>query len=202
MATTNRDVNTEGPISAISPFDTVVLAGTSYTIVDRTPISEAINKGIDVYTSIYTKNGLTVDEYAKDYATNVVIVTLRDRLDNVVYIPDNYITSIDGTCTMFSDYVIGIPLGTLPDGYDLSGLMTALKEDIKTYLGVDVTIDGSCLIKSSVSVPYDQITASAMINGLTPNSPASKSCRTKLLECGERVIELQGILKKIECKNN
>jgi hypothetical protein len=171
-------------------------------IVDRTPISEAINKGIDVYTNIYAKNGLSADVYAKDYAANVVIVTLRDRSDNVVYIPDSYITSIDTNCDMFSDYVLGIPLGTLPDGYDLSNLMTAMKEDVKTYLGVDVTIDSSCLIKTSVSVPYDKTTATAMINGLTPNSPASKSCRTKLLECSERVIELQEIIKQIECKNN
>lgn len=140
-------IGDSGSWTVTAPF---VLSDAKYTCSGVTSIDSLENLGVSVLASIYGEAGLGQDVYKADKLAGVKIITLKMSTGVIKNIPESYISaSPDFTEVPYSNRLIGINLGALPDNLDLAVLKTALKELADANLGVTTSI-----LERNVSISY------------------------------------------------
>lgn len=119
-----------------APF--VVKDGVSYKCTGIVSFDAAEKNGIDVLAAVFVANGLTLDDYNASKASGASLVTIEDGFADIVTLTDDYIASIPvGEGVKYSDNVITLELGQLPEGFDLTTLVENLVQRCKGFTGVE-----------------------------------------------------------------
>lgn len=112
----------------------------SYTCIAIRAFVDLVNAGIDVYSTFYSPIGISMDTYTSDNQYGTVIVVLQGSDGSIVYIPSSYIVATpDQSGVLYRSIVLAMPLGLLPDGFDLSNVITSVNGLIQSMVGVTVT---------------------------------------------------------------
>ena len=103
--------------------------------------------GEDVYERYYKpyiENGSThggkVWLFSNERLERPNIVTLISNDNRIIYVPGTFIVSFpDASEFKYNQVVLAVPLGILPDKYDVTHIATAVKDKVNTMLGINIT---------------------------------------------------------------
>lgn len=118
-----------------------------YTCIAIRSFEDIYKQNEDVYTAYYKPyiiDGSDVNGTTFSFATEAKnlpnIVTLRSEDNELIYVPDTYISSYPKTDLVpYSNVVVALGFGPLPDELDLSGINQTLIDNVKKYFGVTST---------------------------------------------------------------
>lgn len=134
-------LNTKGLYSLATPFDDVLAANVAYTSVAIRSFRELIASGVDVFATVYDPVGLTEETYTADLATGASIVTLMADNQPVVQVPDTYIQAFPRVGNVpYSTVILGVSLGPLPDGLDLTFVQQQVTNVVAAVIGATPSI--------------------------------------------------------------
>lgn len=109
---------------------------------------EEIEKlGEDVYERYYKpyiEDGSTHDGkvwlFSNERLEFPNIITLISNDNRIIYVPDTFIVSFpDASEFRYNQVVLAVPLGVLPEKYDVSAITSAVKDKVNTLLGINIT---------------------------------------------------------------
>ena len=126
----------------------VASANKVFTCIASRSFEDIYKQGEDVYKTYYqnyildgsTVNGqvFNFDEEAQSLPN---ICTLRSEENEIIYVPDTYILSFPNTTLVpYSNVVLGLSLGPLPDEMDLISINAVLVDNIKKYFGITAEV--------------------------------------------------------------
>lgn len=68
------------------------------------------------------------------------IITLISNDNRILYVPDTFIVSFpDASEFRYNQVVLAVPLGILPEKFDVSNITQAVKDKVNTLLGINIT---------------------------------------------------------------
>lgn len=68
------------------------------------------------------------------------IITLISNDNRIIYVPDTFIVSFpDASEFKYNQVVLAVPLGILPEKFDVTHILSAVKDKVSTLLGITVT---------------------------------------------------------------
>jgi hypothetical protein len=130
-------VNSKGVIKLAAPFVTVVTANIPYTIAAVRRLSDFATSGLDPFALYYEPAGLSQEIFENDVKAGVCIISLQSPSDEWVYVPNSYLLAMpDAAGVAYSNKVVAVNLGALPDDLSLDYFKTALAELAHDLLGV------------------------------------------------------------------
>jgi len=119
------------------PLDAYLAPQTVYTCHTIRSFNELIAQQSDPLNTIYLAIGLTGEDYARDLAAGVYIVSLQSSDGIWKYVPTSYITEFPSAGgVLYQQYMLGIGLPLLPADTDLSTLQTQISSLTQNMLGV------------------------------------------------------------------
>ena len=134
-------VGVAGTYNVNAPFNTMIIADKFCICQAVRSISDIVNQGVYVLTTLYLANTLTEVDYQKDLSEKVPIVTFKDELGNTFQLPGRYIKTVPYTTGyVYRTYLLGISLGDFEENYDFSPLMSDLSDYVENTLGVKPAI--------------------------------------------------------------
>ncbi len=103
--------------------------------------------GENVYERYYkpyitegSTHGNKVWLFAQERLLRPNIITLISNDNRIIYVPDTFIVSFpDASEFKYNQVVLAVPLGILPDKFDVTHILDAVKDKISTLLGITVT---------------------------------------------------------------
>lgn len=100
-------------------------------------------RDVDVYNEYYVPNGLSETDYTRDRNANVKIVSLHSTTGQApLTLPSSYIASFPAkSLVAYSDLVLSLGLGLVPDDVVLETLKQALAQDVKDILGIEPQVE-------------------------------------------------------------
>jgi len=171
MARITPPVGVTGLFILRAPF--VAVATVAYhTGADRT-FEEMISRGLDPVKMVYEPVGLTDTEYQADVAAGAHVITLLSETQKPLYVPDTYIESYPNMGVVPHSWVVlTVSMGMLPDSYDLTRAVNAVKRAVSDDTGVesDVTIATAPVTQAITQEQYVENTAArnaAIVNRST-----------------------------------
>lgn len=67
------------------------------------------------------------------------IITLISNDNRIIYVPDTFIVSFpDASEFRYNQVVLAVPLGILPEKFDISNITQAVKDKVNTLLGINI----------------------------------------------------------------
>ena len=160
-----------GSYTFASPFNTTS-AGDSFTCESIRSISEMVNSGIDVYTTIYAANSLTETQYTTDLAADVYIVSLSCTNGVWLQIPNSYISAqpnVDGV--IYASMTLGVSLDAIPVNTNLTALSSAISNVVADMYGITPSITPIQTSKTKiVSAANNTIIQNARLARITSNT--------------------------------
>lgn len=146
-----------------NPFG-VPLTGV-YTCVAIRSFKDMYSAGEDPYTLVYEPvgltNGSTVDGGIFNIRTEelkgINIISLTDRLGNIVHVPDNFILSYpNSTNIQYEHIILSCSLGPLPSSLDTALAEAAVAEQVKNYFGIANPVVKVSRVASTDDPTYEQ----------------------------------------------
>lgn len=102
-------------------------------------IDEAISGGKNIYSIVYVKHGIE-SKYVQDLDSDIRIFTFTNSVGAHFYVPEGYIKkSSDPEGVIYSDTVVSVNMGLMPDDYGYDSIRMILSEEIKRETGVVTT---------------------------------------------------------------
>ena len=146
-------VGSTGSYALKAPFDKSILATRSYTCIAVRRLDEIIAAGDDPYSKYYFQPyQLTLEEYKRDLATGVSIVTLRAEGGSNVYVPSSYVESFPiAGGVAYRNMGLLVDLKAISDQLDLAPLKKKISDLVTSIIGVVPTIK-----EASLSNPVNQ----------------------------------------------
>lgn len=134
-----------------------------YTCIAIRSFEDIYKQNEDVYTTYYKQymlDGETVNgavfSFAEETAALPNICTLRSENNEIIYVPDTYILSYPNTTLVpYSNVVLGVTLGPLPDELDLIGISESIKDSVKKFYGIDISISTMRIPTSTNPTPEE-----------------------------------------------
>ncbi len=109
-----------------------------YECIAIRSFADFLEKGEDVFKTIYEPKGLSRAVYEADRAQGANIVTLVSGTQPVIHVPDTYIEAYPIQNTVaYKTVVLSVSLGPLPDTLDLSFLMSQVQGVVSDVIGVN-----------------------------------------------------------------
>lgn len=146
----------------LPPYDSILSNKTIYRVESLSTLSSLVEKGIDPKENIYVLYDIMSD-YETDIVNDIVIVELS-LSSKMFYIPLNKIVNKNNEPQVaYSERMIGIKLGFIPDDEDISSLISDIDLLIKARLGItsddkshiaDKVVSGEVVITESQHLEY------------------------------------------------
>lgn len=131
----NADPNTTYTCHAIRTFEDIEKLGESV---------------YDTYYKPYIQNGQNGWLYENEKLEYPSIVTLISNDNRIIFVPDTFITSFPSLSEFkYSQVVLSVPLGILPDSYKTTHIENAVKDKVATMLGITIN---PFIAKASLSI--------------------------------------------------
>lgn len=119
----------------LPPYDNILSNKTIYRVESLSTLSSLVEKGIDPKENIYALYDIMSD-YESDLVNDIVIVELS-LSSKMFYIPLNKIVDKNNEPQVaYSERMIGVKLGFIPDDEDISSLISDIDLLIKARLGI------------------------------------------------------------------
>lgn len=194
-------IDTTGIWELKTPFTTKL--NTAYTLIAQRKFEDVTKLGKDVYSAYYLPYNIKEGEnipgtsevffFAKEVENNVVILTLRDSVGNILYVPSSFVLSYPDTSIVpYRLMIASIVLGIFRPDVDYSILVANLEDVCKATLGLDnVTVN----IHAGPTSGGLSATESDALETARQNKQASEE--TNL----EKVIRLEKELAKEQLQN-
>lgn len=121
----------------LEPYNNILSNKTIYEVTQKYTLQSMIDGGLDPLNQVYIKYGMTENDYVNDLASELSIVELTLGIKKY-YIPADRIQSIgDETNIPYSERIIGVKIGFIPVGEDLTDVMNDIHELVADSLGID-----------------------------------------------------------------
>jgi len=130
-------IGLKGIFTFKSPYSELINNEQEFEIIAIKTIRDLISSGIDPYNTIYVPANLSINDYTNDINKNISLVTLVSNGNEQVTIPVTYITGWpDNTYKKYQGKAITIDLNYLPEKFDLTSLISDVKDLIYDRIGV------------------------------------------------------------------
>jgi len=150
-------IGTFGLFNLLSPF---TIEPVNYHCSSITLISDLVDSGIDVYSTIYAPNNLSNDIFQVDDLAGVSIVTLISNDGPTIVVPSSYIGILPtGQSVPYNRLIIAIDLGDLPDSLLLTPILDSIESLANSLMGVTAT---TTLHRVPISTLYSQAESNVM----------------------------------------
>lgn len=134
----------------------------SYTVGAIRSFAEMISQGDDPMKMVYTPNQLTQADYAADQEAGAYVITLMTPSQLPLYVPDTYIVSYPNMGTVpHSEVVLCVPLGILPDTYDLTRAIQACQNAVEDDCGITTVVTAATIPTVDVVTQAQAVAAQA-----------------------------------------
>lgn len=117
----------------------------NYRVIAVRSFNDIYRKDEDVYTKYYTPYGLIngqavngiIFNFDKELKDDVKIVSLKSDDGTLLYIPSSYIRSLPNVTNVpYSQVILGVDLGPLPDDFSTDLLAKTLTDQILSHFGI------------------------------------------------------------------
>lgn len=187
-----------GTVDVLSPYDNFILPNLIYEVVELRDIRVLKEAGVDVLKVVYVDIGLTEVEYDLALDNNDNIYTLMDDSGNYIYVPKSYVNkTVDRTVYEYNERTIGVNLGLLPKGFDLTTIKNEIVTLIEGHIGVTSKIKD---VVSSNTMGLNNVQNDAAITRIRQAN--SSSCLEKLKLANKTIVDLNCKIDAISCKLN
>jgi len=133
-------INATGEYSLSAPFSTP--SGAIYRCEAIQGFEALDQKNVDIFATYYEPHGLTSQDYENDRTNAINIITLISDVEPTIYVPSSYIAGFPTTTNIpYSRLVMSIDLGVLPDGLDLTSVMSVIQSQCSEVIGQTATVD-------------------------------------------------------------
>ena len=178
-----------------SPFE--VKSDVIYTCKAIRSIRDLKVRGVDPFETFYEPYEISRDRYEEDLTNLVNIVTLFSDNDAVLYIPDTFIESYPDTTTVpYSQIVLSIGLGAVPDTLALDDVKEKIEDIILTSIGV--TADVREHQSGTPSQGVEQTEHEVLESNRKAKMEGNQSLYAQLLSCQAENEDLRGRIRDLE----
>lgn len=178
-----------------------------YTCIAIRSFEDIYKQGEDVYKVYYENyikegqvtNGVTFN-FNEESQSLPNICTLRGEDNELIYVPDTYILSFPNTTMVpYSNVVLGISLGPLPDELDLINVSGMLNDLIMNYFGITSEVNVMRMPMSTNPSPEEHeqletVRQGAISNNVSVEERLEKSLKT-IDEQREYINQLEASLR-------
>jgi hypothetical protein len=135
-------IGASGIWTLLPPFDALLTQSVSYNCLAVRQLEDIIAAGGDPYQQFYVPQegstaGSMLDQYNADLANKVCIVTLQSSSGAVVHVPTSFIQTFPSSGGVpYTNLLLGVDLGAMPDYVDLTFLKQQVANLVKTTVGL------------------------------------------------------------------
>lgn len=135
----------------LPPYDKLLTNKTVYEVTKTYTLKSMLNDGFSPLENIYNLYEMEESDYLEDLNSNMIIVELTLSNERF-YVPLDRIVSKDSESNVhYSERIIGIKIGFIPDNENLQTLLEDLELFVKESLGINPVL-GDNKISASVSI--------------------------------------------------
>jgi len=194
-------VGSEGYYTVTSPFDTIIVPNVLYKCQAVRKLNDYLANNENPKEKIYTRYQLGDDAYAQDLKDDMFIVSLQAGVGQWIYIPARYILNYPiSNGVRYHDMMLGVNLGSVPVGLDLSPIKVAVTNTIHDLLGIDPTIAEVEISKTIVATheQHEEITQRRLGHVELYLSDRGKfdKAQTDLESAQNKITQLETFIKK------
>lgn len=153
------EVGDDTAFNFLPPYDTILSNKTYFIVKSVSLLQSLVDKGLNPKENLYKLYNIESD-YDADLASNIHIAELSIGSKDY-YVPINKIVSKNNVPQVaYSERMIGIKLGFIPDAEDLTSILADLDLFIKNRLGIvakigDTAITGRVVIEEPEHLAFD-----------------------------------------------
>lgn len=188
------------PLGAMGVYELRAPWTVSSTVIYRCmavrTIPELREAGIDPFTEFYSGNLVTREQYDKDVAEGVAIVTLLSESQEAIHVPDTFIIKFPfEELVPYDRVVLSISLGALPASVPLELLQAKVSEVASGVIGVEAKVAIHAAPSMGAVTPEQ-----AKLNELARNAAVTDRTTTlaQLIEAQEKISRLEVLVKAYE----
>lgn len=181
----------------LEPYDRILTNKTVYEVTKTYTLRSMLNDGFNPLDNIYKQYELTESDFQEDLNENMVIVELTLGV-NKYYIPiDRMVSKAAETNVHYSERIIGIKLGFIPESEKLDSILDDLRIFIEESLGIKTENGiGDRVMSSTVSIPEQEHINRENERELVRQDPSNY--KKKYYNCMLNLSKLDGKLGAIE----
>jgi hypothetical protein len=190
MARKTPSMNISGTFILRDPFS--ISPDSAHTAVALRTFDELVARGQDPMRLVYTPVGLAQPAYGSDKAEGAYVVCLRDKSGNLTYVPDTYIDSFPNMGSVpYSRLIVGVSLGMWPDERGIEDVYEAIREAVKTKIGVDPVLS----ITRGMTTDYVDEARHAQLTATRENSVTMNETDTAtIIRLSNEIARLNGVV--------
>lgn len=148
-------VGTRGRFILKPPFAAAMAPNTLYTLNAVRTYAEIETFGQNIYELFYKPFNLLETDLQTDRSAGASMITLMTSSSSPLYVPSTYIDFPDLNFKPYSQYVMCLSLGPLPDSTIFESTVQALKNTTSDFLGVEPEINIAYMPLSDLISPED-----------------------------------------------
>lgn len=190
MARKTPPMAVSGAFILREPFS--VDTNSTHTVIALRTFAELVARNQDPLRLVYQPVGLGQTAYNEDKVEGALVVCLRDKTGNLVYVPDTYIDSFPNMGSVpYSRLIIGVSMGMWPDYRDLDDVLQAIRESVASKIGVtpELSVSRGIATDSVSEAQHAQLTA-ARQNSVEENETDT----AKIIRLSDEIIRLNAVI--------
>jgi len=199
---------TKGRFRFKEPFNHIYPDGSIYTVAALKTFSNLMDTGINVYRKIYIANGLTSDDYNRDFNDgSVAIAELLNDEAGYILIPTSYILSVpDINGVPYVNKILAVDLGDIREDSELDSLTKLIEEVCTITIGIKPVIkkiDASPLL--IVNNEQDELMRKKQIININSGDNVFinlKNCKDKFEQIKKDNEALAEVIKTLQSEKN
>lgn len=183
-----------------APFDTLLIAKTSYTCIAIRRLADFVAFGGDPKADYYTKYGVDDDTWTRDFNNpEVCIVSLQTTSGAQVYVPSTFILSYPNMGGVpYTSLVLGINLGPIPDKLNLSNLYTSMVNLVRDTIGINADVRSVAVSETELILQADhealEVARQALIQTSATDSAKLLEMSTKLDNANTKLAQAEAYI--------
>src|ERR1035437_1197382 len=151
-----------------------------YTCQAIRKLADIIAEPADPFALYYEPLGLTQDDYNKDLASNVCILSLQSGMGDWAYVPNSYLNSYPSVNGVkYTSMVINVALGPIPNNESLVYIKNLISNLVKDNMGITPVVKEVAVSNTSVlpGDTHDLLVTQRNNNGQTVNKTDAQKLR-------------------------
>jgi hypothetical protein len=137
MAVLYPEVGMSGTLTALTPFDQIVVSKVRYECVSVESLKGILAAGEDAYTLYYKPYNLTQEKFQTDLVADVKLITLQSYKGQYLKVPSSYLSGLpDPSGVLYSMMALSVAISALPQTTDLTALKSDISDLVASRLGV------------------------------------------------------------------
>lgn len=181
-------VGTRGRFYLKPPFEAAMVPATLYTLSADRRFDEIETLGQNIFELFYKPFQLTEQDLQNDRAAGARLVTLMTANAPPLYVPSTYVQFPDLSFKPYSQFIVTLSFGPLPDDTLFDSTIQALKNAASDFIGIEPEVHIASMPLSDVITPEDNDNREAAREGEIKNRTTDYA----------RLFEAQGIIDTLQ----